>query len=121
MSNDQDPLETHEWLAAFDSVRNVAGRERAAFLLEKLRAYAQEKGVDVRRLDLGAAEHGAELRPEVVDREEENVGPRSGSRRPLQSMRLIARVLARCATDPEERSISDGGGRRSVAPMGELA
>ncbi len=47
MSNDQDPLETHEWLAAFDSVRNVAGRERAAFLLEKLRAYAQEKGVDV--------------------------------------------------------------------------
>ncbi|MDA9371847.1 pyruvate dehydrogenase (acetyl-transferring), homodimeric type [Porticoccaceae bacterium] len=47
MSNDQDPLETHEWLAAFDSVRNVAGRKRAAFLLEKLRAYAQEKGVDV--------------------------------------------------------------------------
>ncbi len=47
MSNDQDPLETHEWLAAFDSVRNVAGRERAAFLLEKLRSYAQEKGVDV--------------------------------------------------------------------------
>lgn len=49
MSNehDQDPQETQEWLSAFDSVRRAVGRERAAFLLKKLRAYAQEKGVDV--------------------------------------------------------------------------
>tara|TARA_E500000178_G_scaffold104948_1_gene104631 strand:+ start:24385 stop:27033 length:2649 start_codon:yes stop_codon:yes gene_type:complete len=47
MSEDFDPLETQEWLDAFDSVNRFSGKERAAFILEKLRAHAQAQSVQV--------------------------------------------------------------------------
>ena len=47
MSNDHDPIETEEWIAAFNSVCKNSGKERAAFLLEKLRSHAQASNVRV--------------------------------------------------------------------------
>ena len=47
MPEDFDPLETQEWLDAFDSVNRFSGSERAAFILEKLRAHAQTQSVPV--------------------------------------------------------------------------
>ena len=47
MSNDHDPTEIKEWIAAFDSVCFNSGKERAAFLLEKLRSHAQANDVRV--------------------------------------------------------------------------
>ena len=49
MSKDTDPTETDEWMSAFDSVCRVSGKERAAFLLEKLRSHAQANDVSVPR------------------------------------------------------------------------
>ncbi|MAH73955.1 MAG: pyruvate dehydrogenase (acetyl-transferring), homodimeric type [Cellvibrionales bacterium TMED49] len=47
MAEDLDPLETQEWLDAFDSVNRFSGKERAAYILEKLRAHAQAQSVPV--------------------------------------------------------------------------
>ena len=45
--HDVDPTETLEWLESLDYVIEGKGAERAAFLLEKLRSRAGEKGVVV--------------------------------------------------------------------------
>ena len=45
---DSDPLETRDWLDALASVAAAAGPERAAFLLDKLRAEADRLGVAAR-------------------------------------------------------------------------
>ncbi len=42
---DEDPVETEEWLAAFEAVTNVAGPARAEFLLKRLEEQAQNLGV----------------------------------------------------------------------------
>ena len=44
-SPDVDPLETREWLEAFDALVQAEGRERATFLLRKLLDHARESGV----------------------------------------------------------------------------
>jgi len=41
---DQDPIETQEWLAAYESVLQHEGPERAAYLLNKLVARASQEG-----------------------------------------------------------------------------
>lgn len=43
-AEDKDPLETQEWLDALDSVINVNGRRRAAFLLRAMAEHAAFKG-----------------------------------------------------------------------------
>ena len=45
--NDQDPVETKEWLDALVSVIKFEGRERAQFLLKQLSDKAQQIGVPV--------------------------------------------------------------------------
>ena len=45
LSQDSDPQETAEWLDAMDYVIKTAGGERAAFLLERLRSWAFNRGV----------------------------------------------------------------------------
>ncbi|HXM82583.1 MAG TPA: alpha-ketoglutarate dehydrogenase [Burkholderiales bacterium] len=42
---DADPVETREWLEAFDALVQVAGRERATFLLRKLLDHARARRV----------------------------------------------------------------------------
>src|SRR3954467_15864561 len=42
---DADPLETREWLDAFDALVQTAGRERATFLLRKLLDHARARRV----------------------------------------------------------------------------
>src|SRR5205085_5231984 len=42
---DADPVETREWLDAFDSLVETAGRERATFLLRKLLDHARARRV----------------------------------------------------------------------------
>ena len=42
---DADPLETGEWLEAFDALVATAGRERATFLLMKLLEQARARRV----------------------------------------------------------------------------
>src|SRR3954471_3975990 len=42
---DADPLETREWLDAFDALVHTAGRERATFLLRKLLDHARARRV----------------------------------------------------------------------------
>ncbi len=44
---DHDPLETQEWLDSIDSVRRSAGDERAGFLLQRLREWADRHGLTV--------------------------------------------------------------------------
>src|SRR5207302_5580409 len=39
--SDADPIETREWLDAFDALVETAGRERATFLLRKLLDHAR--------------------------------------------------------------------------------
>ena len=41
---DQDPIETQEWLEAYESVLQHEGPERAAYLLNKLVARASQEG-----------------------------------------------------------------------------
>lgn len=45
LAKDEDPQETREWLEALDYVCRSGGRERAQFLLEKLRERAFRNGV----------------------------------------------------------------------------
>ena len=47
---DPNPLETSEWLEAFDQILEDAGSPRAAFLLGRLTNYAAQFGVTVRQL-----------------------------------------------------------------------
>ncbi|MGA2599159.1 MAG: pyruvate dehydrogenase (acetyl-transferring), homodimeric type, partial [Bryobacteraceae bacterium] len=47
---DPNPLETSEWLEAFDQILEDAGSPRAAFLLGRLTDYAAQYGVTVRQL-----------------------------------------------------------------------
>ena len=44
MTEDKDPIETREWLEALDSVLQLSGPGRAAFLLKQLSEHAVEKG-----------------------------------------------------------------------------
>ena len=44
MRKDIDPTETQEWLEALKSVLHVEGKERAAYLLERLSEYANNSG-----------------------------------------------------------------------------
>lgn len=44
---DQDPIETQEWLESLQAVIEVEGNRRAEFLLQELLAYAQQQGVAV--------------------------------------------------------------------------
>lgn len=44
MINDCDPVETHEWVEALESVLAVEGKERVAFLLEALSLKAEQFG-----------------------------------------------------------------------------
>ncbi len=46
---DPNPLETSEWLEAFDQILEDAGSPRAAFLLGRLTDYAAQYGVTVRQ------------------------------------------------------------------------
>lgn len=43
MSNDIDPLETEEWLAAIKSVTDNVGKERSSYLIKKLYEYAADE------------------------------------------------------------------------------
>lgn len=43
--NDEDPIETHDWLSSLDSVVRVEGPDRAAFLLDALQRRAKTSGV----------------------------------------------------------------------------
>ncbi|MFT7267658.1 MAG: pyruvate dehydrogenase E1 component, partial [Porticoccus sp.] len=45
MTHDVDPLETQEWLEAFDSVYKVHGEDRVAFLLNELQAHASSQSI----------------------------------------------------------------------------
>lgn len=47
MLNDEDPIETQEWLEALQSVSTVAGKARVDFILKKLRQAAQAMGCAV--------------------------------------------------------------------------
>jgi pyruvate dehydrogenase E1 component len=47
--NDNDPLETGEWLEALDSVAREAGAERAQYLFDRLADYAISRGVKTSR------------------------------------------------------------------------
>jgi len=47
MTNDSDPIETQEWLEALDSVLELEGSERAAFLLQSLLEKARGAGCPV--------------------------------------------------------------------------
>jgi pyruvate dehydrogenase E1 component len=47
LSQDGDPQETAEWLDALEYVIETAGSERAAFLLERLKTWAFNRGVQV--------------------------------------------------------------------------
>ncbi|PTQ90625.1 pyruvate dehydrogenase E1 component [Agitococcus lubricus] len=49
--NDTDPLETQEWLEAFESMVNEGGTERAKFILQALTAHAHRFGVQLSRLN----------------------------------------------------------------------
>ena len=42
---DSDPLETREWLDALDDLAEIAGKPRAAYLLERIEEYAQAQGI----------------------------------------------------------------------------
>src|SRR5438105_12855843 len=44
-ASDADPVETREWLDAFDALVETAGRERATFLLRKLLDHARARRV----------------------------------------------------------------------------
>src|SRR5258708_4511411 len=44
---DADPLETREWLEAFDALIAAEGRERATFLLRKLLEHARARRVPI--------------------------------------------------------------------------
>src|SRR5438105_184247 len=44
-ASDADPIETREWLDAFDALVETAGRERATFLLRKLLDHARARRV----------------------------------------------------------------------------
>ena len=48
--NDSDPLETEEWLDAFESVLDSAGPERARYLLERISEKARLSGVQLTNL-----------------------------------------------------------------------
>jgi pyruvate dehydrogenase E1 component len=52
---DYDPIETHEWLEALESLVKYEGTERARFIVEKLLETASEKGVDTGRTSLTTA------------------------------------------------------------------
>ncbi|MEP0202276.1 MAG: pyruvate dehydrogenase (acetyl-transferring), homodimeric type [Halioglobus sp.] len=47
MIEDQDPIETREWLEALDSVLKNGGSERATYLLEELSKHAIETGMQL--------------------------------------------------------------------------
>ncbi len=47
LANDNDPLETNEWLDAIDSVLEFEGKERAVYLLERTIDRAHEHGADL--------------------------------------------------------------------------
>ena len=47
MTQDIDPLETSEWLDAFDSVIRSQGEQRATFLLQELLGRASQTGIPV--------------------------------------------------------------------------
>ena len=42
---DSDPLETREWLDALADLAEIAGKPRAAYLLERIEEYAQAQGI----------------------------------------------------------------------------
>ena len=42
---DSDPLETREWLDALDDLVEIAGKPRAAYLLERIEEYARAQGI----------------------------------------------------------------------------
>jgi pyruvate dehydrogenase E1 component len=44
-SNDEDPVETRDWLSSLDSVARAEGADRAAFLLAALERRAKETGI----------------------------------------------------------------------------
>ena len=46
-NHDADPVETAEWLSSLEAVIGQAGHPRAAYLLDRLRNWAQRHGVDV--------------------------------------------------------------------------
>ncbi len=43
--SDSDPQETEEWLAALEATVEAGGSERGVFLLERLKRFAQERGM----------------------------------------------------------------------------
>ncbi len=45
VTDDEDPLETQEWLEAFDAVARVGGPKRGAYLLKRLEERAQGLGL----------------------------------------------------------------------------
>ena len=45
MSNDIDPVETQEWLDAFDSICRTHGSERATYILNQLQDHATDEGI----------------------------------------------------------------------------
>ena len=47
---DHDPLETSEWMEAFESLVRESGTERAQFIYDKLAAFAGKRGVKSERL-----------------------------------------------------------------------
>ena len=42
---DSDPQETQEWLDALDDITEIAGTQRAAYLLKRIEEYAQAQGI----------------------------------------------------------------------------
>src|SRR5687767_15985195 len=52
---DADPVETREWLDAFDVLVETEGRERATFLLRKLLDHARVRRVPLPPVQIGRA------------------------------------------------------------------
>jgi pyruvate dehydrogenase E1 component len=61
---DIDPAETAEWRESLDAIRECEGAERAAYILNELRSYAQKLGLSI----LGAAPVSIKNSVEITDK-----------------------------------------------------